>query len=531
MVKLYSLRTHEYVNMLRFRTDVFNIIANQRVLVVVLKDHIYVFDSVTMEKLVTLNTYPNIGTMGVVALGSRWIAYPGNQPIVNGRNVSSTQVSASDKLVEVAKDVAKDLASGLYYFGKKTLQDYIYTDNTTTTTNNNNINYNDNTSTSTASSNSSNANNSQESTEVYNSEYAGTVIVYDIFSGKIVAHFQAQSQAISAMAFDPTGTLLVTSSIEGHNFHVFKIGNNSTSASTTGTTNSTSASSGISNHSHLYKLQRGLTNATILDISFSPDSRYIAITTTRGTTHIFAISPIGGNVTIYSHLKQVNKTGAEHILNPDTISSSTPIVQTALYRIKTATLEELINPKSNICISSFASSSLGGDKLYVVSQCGNLIQYQLFPQKSSIVNSDFETSISLELNVDATYEWDVARHTKWSEIQTPYQKINNNKEEDIDKKDKENDIWLSQVEILTHSPYLRPLWASPQFTFKTFKDLQIDQPISLHGLKYESLPTCKIEVLHNDPIPFNSNEKYVNIKNNVILILINQTLERTFIYS
>jgi hypothetical protein len=117
-----------------------------------LKDHIYVFDSVTMEKLVTLNTYPNVSnSMGVVALGSRWIAYPGNQ-VISGRNITNNQISASDKIVEVAKDVAKDLASGLYYFGKKTFQDYIYNDQNT-----------------------NNTSNSQDTPEAYTSEYAGTV--------------------------------------------------------------------------------------------------------------------------------------------------------------------------------------------------------------------------------------------------------------------------------------------------------------------------------------------------------------------
>src|SRR5262245_40026237 len=32
-----------------------------------------------------------------------------------------------------------------------------------------------------------------------------------------------------------------------------------------------------------------------------------------------------------------------------------------------------------------------------------------------------------------------------------------------------NNEWLSNVEICTHSPLLRPLWANPQFTFKTFQ--------------------------------------------------------------
>ena len=37
--------------------------------------------------------------------------------------------------------------------------------------------------------------------------------------------------------------------------------------------------------------------------------------------------------------------------------------------------------------------------------------------------------------------------------------------------------WLSSVEILTHSPHLRPLWVVPQFSFKTFHSSPLDDII------------------------------------------------------
>ena len=61
----------------------------------------------------------------------------------------------------------------------------------------------------------------------------------------------------------------MTSSVEGHNFHVFQI-----MPTITVTTN----------YKHLYKLQRGLTNATIINISISEDSRWIAVNSLNGTT-------------------------------------------------------------------------------------------------------------------------------------------------------------------------------------------------------------------------------------------------------
>ena len=42
---------------------------------------------------------------------------------------------------------------------------------------------------------------------------------------------------------------------------------------------------------HMYVLQRGLTTATICSVSFSIDSRWVALTSERGTTHVFPINP------------------------------------------------------------------------------------------------------------------------------------------------------------------------------------------------------------------------------------------------
>jgi hypothetical protein len=79
-----------------------------------LKDHLYAFNAVTMEKIISLSCYgSNMSGAAIVALGPRWLAYPGNQPISSSSSSSSRPQSTSAQLVEVAKDVA----SGLYYLG------------------------------------------------------------------------------------------------------------------------------------------------------------------------------------------------------------------------------------------------------------------------------------------------------------------------------------------------------------------------------------------------------------------------------
>lgn len=92
------------------------------------------------------------------------------------------------------------------------------------------------------------------------------------------------------MCFDPSGILLVTASVHGHNINVFRI------------IPALSKNSGTDQASyvHLYRLQRGITDAVIQDISFSCDSRWLMISSSRGTNHLFAISPSGGSVSFQS---------------------------------------------------------------------------------------------------------------------------------------------------------------------------------------------------------------------------------------
>jgi len=90
------------------------------------------------------------------------------------------------------------------------------------------------------------------------------VIVKDFVSRAVMAHFRAHTSPISALCFDPSGTLLVTASIHGNNINIFRI---MPSSSQNG-----SGSQGYnwtSSHAHLYKLHRGITSAVCYEFSLS----------------------------------------------------------------------------------------------------------------------------------------------------------------------------------------------------------------------------------------------------------------------
>lgn len=75
----------------------------------------------------------------------------------------------------------------------------------------------------------------------------------DVLSKSVIAQFRAHKSPISSLSFDPSGTLLVTASVQGHNINVYKI--------TPEPSGSSSGSDSSAAYVHLYRLQRGLTNA------------------------------------------------------------------------------------------------------------------------------------------------------------------------------------------------------------------------------------------------------------------------------
>lgn len=119
--------------------------------------------------------------------------------------------------------------------------------------------------------------------------------------GPIIAHFVAHSEALVAMEFDSSGMLLLTADRRGHDFHVFRIQPHPVGSS-------------LAAVHHLYVLHRGDTSAKVQHIAFSLDSRWAAVSTLRGTTHVFPITPYGGAMGVRTHtsLHVVNKLSRFH---------------------------------------------------------------------------------------------------------------------------------------------------------------------------------------------------------------------------
>ncbi|XP_075657925.1 autophagy-related protein 18h isoform X2 [Castanea sativa] len=543
-VRFYSLRSHNYVHVLRFRSTVYMVRCSPQIVAVGLATQIYCFDALTLENKFSVLTYPvpELGGQGVVgvnigygpmAVGPRWLAYASNNPLLSntGRlspqsltppGVSPSTSPGSGSLVaRYAMESSKHLAAGLINLGDmgyKTLSKYcqeLIPDG----------------SNSPVSSNSS-WKVARVASHSPDTDNAGMVVVKDFVSRAVVSQFRAHTSPISALCFDPSGTLLVTASIHGNNINIFRI---MPSCSRNGSL--TQPYDWGSSYVHLYKLHRGMTSAVIQDICFSNYSQWVAIVSSRGTCHIFALSPFGGETVL-----QMQNSDADGpallpavsrpwwftpslMINQQSLSPPPPppVTLSVVSRIKNSN-SGWLNQVSNAASSaagkvSIPSGAVGAvfhnsvphdllpahlkvnslEHLLVYTPSGHTIQYKLLPSMggdsseaasrtvpgSSVQMQDDE----LRVKVEPVQWWDVCRRSSWPEREECISGItlgrNETAETVMDVSDcEDNDIgnkefikphershlYLSNAEVQISSGRI-PIWQKSKISFSTMSPL------------------------------------------------------------
>jgi hypothetical protein len=121
---------------------------------------------------------------------------------------------------------------------------------------------------------------------------AGTVVVRDVASRLVVAHFRAHTSPLAALLFSQAGTLLATASVAGHSINLFRIVPPCPAAIGPAAAGGGDVAAGDGGGTagyavHLYRLYRGVTPAAIRDIAIAPDEGWVAASSGRGTTHLF----------------------------------------------------------------------------------------------------------------------------------------------------------------------------------------------------------------------------------------------------
>ncbi|CAK1578054.1 unnamed protein product, partial [Parnassius mnemosyne] len=275
-----SIRGGEQVKSIKFKNPILDVLANKRSVVVSFSERFAVFDAATLEDRLAITTcYPCPCPLGgnspinPLALGDRWLAYAEKKLIPSKRSSGGCEGEGATSYTATVLHAAKSLSKGLRGLGESVAH-------------------------SLAGGRSTSQSPSPPHADV---QQPGVITVLDIEGNEeedgqeseelcdpIVAHFVAHSEAIIALKFDPSGMLLVTADRRGHDFHVFRI-------------NPHPFGPTLASVHHLYILHRGDTTAKVQDIAISADSRWAAISTLRGTTHVFAISPYGGACGVRTH--------------------------------------------------------------------------------------------------------------------------------------------------------------------------------------------------------------------------------------
>ncbi|XP_011502085.1 PREDICTED: breast carcinoma-amplified sequence 3 homolog [Ceratosolen solmsi marchali] len=309
-VSFISLKTGEQVKSIKFKSPVCDVLANKRSIAVTFPERIAVFDAKTLEDVLTITTcYLSPGpNPNPVALGTRWLAYSEKKLIPGRRSSGGSEGEGVSSYTATVLYAAKSLGKGLRGLGETVASSLTGNSVSPISTVNN--------------------------AHIADSAQPGVVTILDLQAAKeekemddgnvetVVAHFAAHNDAIVAMIFDQTGALLMTADKRGHDFHVFRIQPHPGGPS-------------LAAVHHLYVLHRGDTTAKVQNMSFSSDARWAAVSTVRGTTHVFPVAPYGGPVGVRTHSSPhvVNRLSRFHKsagLTDDGARSHSPVSHTEL---------------------------------------------------------------------------------------------------------------------------------------------------------------------------------------------------------
>ncbi|KAL0856684.1 hypothetical protein Bca101_061838 [Brassica carinata] len=535
-VRFYSLTSHSYVHVLRFRSTVYMVRCSPRVVAVGLGSQIYCFDALTLENKFSVLSYPapqlgvNVG-YGPMAVGPRWLAYASNNPLsssigrLSPQNVvtppgvsPSTSPSGGNLVARYAMESSKHLAAGLLNLGDKgykTISKYCQDLKHDVP--------------GSSLSSSPGRKVGRGPTTSGDSDVVGTVIVKDFESRAIIAQFRAHTSPISALCFDPSGTLLVTASIHGNNINVFRIMPSLSKNGPGGQSYDRSSS-----HVPLYKLHRGMTSAVIQDICFSSYSQWIAIVSSKGTCHIYVLSPFGG--------ENVLEIRSSHVDGPTlapTLSLpwwSSPSFSTTHFTFPPPPASVTLSVVSRIKCNSFfhAASSVAGkpsfpsgclasvfhqavpqssapalDYLLVYTPSGHVVQYKLIPSLGGGDQAESRAAEEeLRVKVEPVQCWDVCRRTDWPEREENIRGKVAEDASDLEKPlEKLHHVYVANAEVLINSGR-KPIWQNSEISF--YPMFRPDTPGLNHGeMEIENVSANEVDLRRKDLLPVFDNFRSV----------------------
>ncbi|CAH8297896.1 unnamed protein product [Eruca vesicaria subsp. sativa] len=486
-VHVYSLESHSYVHTLKFWSIIYTVRCSSRIVAVLQAAQIHCFDAKTLVKeyIIVTNSiaYGSLGVgYGPLAVGPRWIAYSGTRVADSSSTPFTPELITlpSPSIGQIARDSSRQIATGFRNIGKGVGL--------------------------------TNDNVPDEEDSI------GMVIIKDIISKSVIAQFKAHRSPISALCFDPSGMLLVTASTQGHNINVFRIMPRTCTSSDVTTTSFV----------HLFRLQRGFTNAVIQDISFSNDSSSIVISSSRGTSHMFEINPLREGkgpvpLSAVNRIRSGNISGWMGTMS-GAAAAAAGMVGGSLTGATASTFCYSVEQNKNNRFGSAASSDNTSKRsLLVFTPSGCMTQYPVGGSHEA-AGLDFESGSEIE----PIRRWSMIQNQSRREMQDQHSDIygggtvsdskskvfpeivrKQSAEESckVTKKGKarvedKHQMYMSEAELQMYQPSRLPLWGRRHFRFQELM-LDVDEESNGGGgeMEIEGIQTRTIEARTRDLVP------------------------------
>ena len=256
---------------------------------------------------------------------------------------------------------------------------------------------------------------------------AGNLAIYDLVEDKILIKIKCHKEPIGFIAFDKTETLLCTASISGLYVNVIKLHSTVKRKDGKKTIKLTAQL--------LYRLHRGQTTGKITDIRFTSDSKWVAVCTAKGTTHLFPINLDGKPVTTRTHTPLGEKVINDSFNFDDTITTQSQQIY-AKSRLKFSSDFDFL-PHSFCCEFIPGKSR----KILLITPQGLLQQYQLEPKRVY----DHDGNAELKLETIPELEWDINRKLNMQIVRADF----NNLLHDHHQNNQNDTNWASYSESQT----------------------------------------------------------------------------------
>ncbi|KXN74422.1 hypothetical protein CONCODRAFT_155097 [Conidiobolus coronatus NRRL 28638] len=355
---------------------------------------------------------------------------------------------------------------------------------------------------------------------------------YNETPSPIIAHFQCHYLPLAYLAFDESGSLLVTSSVEGHSFYIFEI---------LGTFSQRQP------YKLLYKLNRGITDAQVVNMKFNYDTRWLATTTKHGTTHLFSLNPYGGQPSTDAHLqgRVINKPSSCPLPNSSHIDSIRAVSLTSAAKLRQQdsaesdveepALESIIPnidnsrkvfachfPLKNSQLESWMAKAPQAmekqssndhlpksDFVFLTFNSDGILTLFKVITSGVVVKSNtyghIQKRLTLSTKVEGFAEWNLSKY--FYKTNLPYESKSLDSEvllKNSSQNSQPESSWLPHVETQTFNLYTcpsRPLWTLSQFDFMLYSG-SLNERNHLSTINFDNLEVKPLKIRKQDlPLP------------------------------